>query len=56
MACFVLDSVIRAPLAASDGVKSTTSSAAAPATSSGAAELGFTVMIGVPLVTVADTV
>ena len=36
-------------------VGSNASSAAAPAASSGVAELGLTVMIGVPLVTVALT-
>ena len=56
VACLGLDSVIFAPLAASDVVKSSTSSAAAPAASSGVAELGLTVTMGVPLVTVADTV
>src|SRR6478672_11542442 len=49
-------SVILAVLAASEIVTSTTSSAAAPETASGAAEFGFTAMIGVPLVTVALTV
>ena len=56
VACFGLDSVIFAPLAASDGVKSTTSSAAAAGASSGAAEFGFTATMGVPFVTVAATV
>ena len=49
------DSVTFAPLAASEMVGSNASSAAAPAASSGVAELGLTVMIGVPLVTVALT-
>jgi hypothetical protein len=48
--------VIRAVFAASDAVKSTTSSAAAPSLCSAAAEFGLTVMTGVPVVTVAVTV
>src|SRR5690242_21112636 len=46
VACFGLDSVTLAPLAASDGAKSSTSSAAAPAASSGVAELGLTATMG----------
>ena len=43
-------------LAASEMVGVKASTAAAPAASSGAAEFGLTVMIGVPRVTVAVTV
>ena len=56
VACFGLDSVMRAPLAASEAANSTTSSAAAAGASSGAAEFGFTATMGVPFVTVAWTV
>ena len=49
--------MILAPLAASEMVTATASlGAPRPAASSGVAEFGLTVMIGVPLVTVALTV
>ena len=48
--------MILAPLPLSEIDTSTTSSVAAPTTSSGAAEFGLTVMMGVPLVTMACTV
>jgi len=47
--------VIRAVLAPSETATSNTSSAAAPGASSGAAEFGLTVTMGMPLVTVALT-
>ena len=50
------DAVIRAPLAASEIVAANGSCVPAPSTASGVAELGLTVMIGVPLVTFAWTV
>jgi len=49
------DATIWAPLAASETVAENSSTAPAPSDSSGAAEFGFTVMIGVPLVTFALT-
>jgi hypothetical protein len=45
-----------APFAASETVAANASTAPAPSDSSGAAELGLTVMIGVPVVTLAWTV
>ena len=50
------DATIWAVLAASEIVAANSSTAPAPADSSGAAEFGLTVMIGVPWVTLALTV
>jgi hypothetical protein len=50
------DAVIRAVFADSGMAAANSSTVPAPATCSGAAEFGFTVMIGVPLVTRACTV
>jgi len=50
------EATICAPFAASETVTANSSSSPAPSASTGAAELGFTVMIGVPLVTLAVTV
>ena len=50
------EATIWAPLAASEISAVNSSTVPAPSDSSGAAELGFTVMIGVPLVTLAVTV
>ena len=50
------EATIWAPLAASEISAVNSSTAPAPSDSSGAAEFGLTVMIGVPLVTFAVTV
>ena len=50
------EATICAFFAESDTVAANSSTAPAPAASSGVAELGLTVMIGVPLVTFAVTV
>ena len=56
MAARGCEAMICAVLAASEMVGANASTVPAPAASSGAAELGLTVMIGVPCVTLAVTV